>query len=241
MQPIAPLQRITANAQSGKVIADLPLGHARAVAAGGDDWRTTLRPYWLDRLRFLRGEASFAAARRLCHLLAVAASGPAWRSASAYESLDRDRRRGSSPAASEPVEAKLFWHHRFDACGSSPCFPDTAAGSSNASHEVLSPTALSGCVALSRGGQPFRDGPASTFVAPALVPARVVLAVFQRRSRILDWRIAAPFAEAAARGGSCIAGSLQAMFRYPLITFGPCRSLAATVAAALMGLFPSQS
>jgi hypothetical protein len=61
---------------------------------------------------------------------------------------------------------------------SSPCFPDTAAGSSNASHEVWSPTALSGCVALSRGGQPFRDGPASTLVAPALVPARVVLAVF---------------------------------------------------------------
>jgi len=84
----------------GQVIADLPRGYARAIAAGGDDWRTTLRPYWLDRLRFLGGEASFAAARRLCHLLAVTASGPAWRSASTYESLDLDRCRCSSPAPS---------------------------------------------------------------------------------------------------------------------------------------------
>jgi len=61
---------------------------------------------------------------------------------------------------------------------SSPCFPHMAAGPSNASREVLSPTAHSGCAALSRGCQPFRDGPASTFVAPAHVPARVVLAVF---------------------------------------------------------------
>jgi len=159
----------------GEVIADLPLGYARAIAAGGDDWRTTSRPYWLDRLRFLGGEASFAAARRLCHLLAVAASGPAWRSASTYESLDKSlpvyRRRGvcrSETLLASPVRRVC----------SSPCFPDMAAGSSNTSHEVWSPTALSGCVALSRGCQPFRDGPASTFAAPALVPARVVLAVF---------------------------------------------------------------
>jgi hypothetical protein len=102
----------------------------------------------------------------------------------------------------------------------------------------LSPTAHSSCVALFRGGQPFRNGPASTFAASARVPARVVRAVFDasRASASGPYRCRSP---TPARGGSCIAGSLQAMFRYPYLV-GPCRSLAATFAAALMGLCPSQ-
>lgn len=122
----------------------------------------TLRPYWLGRLRLRGGEASFVAAWRLYHWLAMAASGSAWRCASAYESLDfprrsiRGRRRGLSRCSSGFTGST---------CCSSPRFPDTAAGPSNASREVLSPTAHSGCVALSRGGQltgtiPLRRYPA---------------------------------------------------------------------------------
>jgi hypothetical protein len=100
---------------------------------------------------------------------------------------------------------------------SPPGFPNQAAGASNASPEVCSPTAHAGCVAVAPRLPAFAEP--SRFdvsrVPASRAPARFVLAVFL----LFCARAAAPVhpvhRAGAGPGGSCIAGSLQAMFRYP--------------------------
>jgi hypothetical protein len=194
----------------------------------------TLRPYWLGRVHWCCGSASFAAARRLFHLLADAASDPTWRSASTYESP------GSSlPARCRPgLFGKLLWHHRFDAgarrhasrtwrqARRTPLLRFCPLQHIPAASHCPGAASRSGTVPLRRlSRRPMcRRGSSLRFSMLSRLP---------RLARIL------PFADVAARGGSCIAGSLQAMFRYPY-RVGPCRSLAATVAASLLGLCSSQ-
>jgi hypothetical protein len=132
-----------------------------------------LRPYWLDRLRVYRRSIT------RCRAATVSFVGRrgVWSGLAERFNVRVARRIGlacrrARPSCATPLALPVR------RCCSSPRFPDAAAGPSNASHEVLSPTAHTGCVALFRGGQPFRNGPASTFAASARVPARVVRAVF---------------------------------------------------------------
>jgi hypothetical protein len=108
-----------------------------------------LRPYWLDRLRVYRRSIT------RCRAATVSFVGRrgVWSGLAERFNVRVARRIGlACRRTRSSCEAPLALPVR--RCCSSPRFPDAAAGPSNASHEVLSPTAHTGCVALSRGGQP---------------------------------------------------------------------------------------
>jgi hypothetical protein len=108
-----------------------------------------LRPYWLDRLRVYRRSIT------RCRAATVSFVGRrgVWSGLAERFNVRVARRIGlACRRTRSSCEAPLALPVR--RCCSSPRFPDAAAGPSNASHEVLSPTAHTGCVALFRGGQP---------------------------------------------------------------------------------------
>lgn len=101
----------------------------------------TLRPYWLDRLRWCCGEASFAAARRrFCDGRCGAWFGLAVRFSAGVAFCFR-----SSGSASGATRLASPARPDFPTV----CFPVKPPGWPGASHEVSSPTAHSGCDALS--------------------------------------------------------------------------------------------
>jgi hypothetical protein len=215
-----------------RIIADPPLGYTHAFAAGGDDWRMMVRPYWLWPLPLCRGDASFAAARRLFCVW------PMRRLVRLGGAIRRTRRvalAGSSPTRLPRALVRASPVQRW--C-SSPCFPDTATGPSNTSPEVLSPTAHSSCVALSRGSQPLGTVPLRRFptgLAGTTRPCGFRCFAGSRAQPVqsVRWRVPRPGAGHASQVPCKRCSATRASHRAS-------SQPGCHIAAALMGLCPSQ-